>query len=77
MRVRFLRAYDYTPSAQRRVTIGYAAGFEGTVKRECGEAAVAAGAAEEVPVFNGADPAAFDHDADGRAGGSKPRARRR
>lgn len=27
--------------------------------------------------FNGADPASFDHDGDGRPGGSKPRGRRK
>lgn len=27
----------------------------------------------KVGAFNGADPAAFDHDADGQPGGSKPR----
>lgn len=48
MRVRFLRDYDYTPSAERRVTIAYRAGSEHTVKREAGEAAVSAGAAREV-----------------------------
>lgn len=80
MRVRFLRSWPYTPSRNRQVTIEYPAGFEGTVKRECGEAAVSAGAAEELADFNGADLAAFDHDADGRPGGSRrgpARARRR
>ena len=77
MRVKFLADYDYTPSLERRTTIAYFAGQELTVKRECGEAAVAAGKAEEVESFNGADEAAFDHDGDGHPGGSKPRARRR
>lgn len=54
MRVRFTKSYDYTPSAERRVTYAYqpdgGANGDGefTVKRECGEAAVKAGAAEEV-----------------------------
>ncbi len=48
MRVRFTEPYDYTPSADRRVTYAYAAGAEETVKRECGEAAVKAGKAVEV-----------------------------
>lgn len=48
MRVRFTEPYDYTPSADRRVTYAYAAGAEETVKRECGEAAVKAGKAIEI-----------------------------
>lgn len=48
MRVRFLRDYDYTPSLNWRVTLAYPAGFFGSVKRECGEAAIACGAAIEV-----------------------------
>lgn len=48
MKVRFLRAYDYVPSGAPRVTIAYRADMELTVKRECGEAAVACGAAVEV-----------------------------
>lgn len=74
MRVRFTKDYDYTPSQERRVTIAYSAGQELTVKREAGEAAIAAGRAEEVELFNGAEPAKFDHDGDGAAGGSPPKA---
>lgn len=48
MKVRFVRAFDYTPSLERRVIIAYRAGWSGTVKRECGEAAVAAGAAVDL-----------------------------
>lgn len=48
MRVRFTEPYDYTPSADRRVTYAYAAGAEETVKRECGDAAVKAGKAVEI-----------------------------
>ena len=73
MRVMFTADFDYTPSAERRVTIAYKAGQELTVKREAGEAAIAAGRAEEVEPFNGADPAKFDHDNDGAPGGSKPK----
>lgn len=73
MRVMFTADFDYTPSAERRVTIAYKAGQELTVKREAGEAAIAAGRAEEVEPFNGADPAQFDHDNDGTPGGSKPK----
>jgi len=75
MRVKFSKDFDYTPTKERRVTIAYKAGMELTVKREAGEAAVAAGRAEEVEPFNGADPAKFDHDGDGSPGGSLPKAK--
>lgn len=47
-RVLFLHDFPYRPSLERRTTIRYRAGWEGTVKRECADAAVAAGAAEEI-----------------------------
>lgn len=82
-RVEFLRAYNYTPSGERRVTVHYKAGHTYTVKRECADAAIAAGAGVEVetprkerPVeerFNGADAQRFDHDGNGEPGGSKPK----
>ncbi|NSL22019.1 hypothetical protein [Agrobacterium tumefaciens] len=43
-RVRFKQDYDYKPTIQS--TIAYKAGWEGTVRRECAEEAVAAGKAE-------------------------------
>lgn len=43
-RVRFKQDYDYKPTPQS--TIAYKAGWEGTVRRECAEEAVAAGKAE-------------------------------
>ncbi|MFK0338717.1 hypothetical protein ACIQT7_15725 [Agrobacterium deltaense] len=43
-RVRFKQAFDYKPTPQS--TIGYVAGWEGAVKRECAEQAIAAGKAE-------------------------------
>lgn len=46
MRVRFKADFDYKPTSQS--TIGYKAGMLVTVKRECGEQAIAAGKAEEV-----------------------------
>lgn len=49
-RVRFTRDYTYTPAQDRRTSTKYRAGYEGTVKRECAEAAKAAGAAEEIDV---------------------------
>lgn len=49
MRVRFKRDFDWhPPERNRQVTLAYKAGQEVTVRRECGEAAVKAGAAEEV-----------------------------
>ena len=48
MRVRFTKDFDYTPSGERRVTIAYKAGWEGTIKREAAEAAIAAGRAKEI-----------------------------
>nr|WP_313041044.1 hypothetical protein [Brevundimonas diminuta] len=54
MRIKFIKDYDYTPSGERRVTIAFKAGMTETVKREAGEAAIAAGAGVEVKPFNGA-----------------------
>lgn len=54
MRVKFTEPYDYTPSEDRRVQVAFkpTGGPNGdgvyTVRRECGEAAIAAGQAEEV-----------------------------
>lgn len=48
-RVRFLRDFDYRPSDRPRVVVAYKADMELTVKRECADAALAAGAAVEVP----------------------------
>lgn len=76
MRVRFTHPYDYTPSEDARVLIAFspAGGPEKdgvyTVRRECGEAAVKAGKAEEV----GQDP--LDHDRDGRKGDSLPKVKK-
>jgi len=46
MRVRFTHDFDYKPT--RQSTIGYKAGMEVTVKRDCAEQAIAAGKAHEV-----------------------------
>ncbi|KQX55466.1 MULTISPECIES: hypothetical protein [unclassified Ensifer] len=46
MRVRFTADFDYRPTPQ--VTVGYLAGMEMTVKRECAEQAIAAGKAARV-----------------------------
>lgn len=48
MRVRFTDDYDYVPSGHPRVLIAYRKGMDLTVKREAGEAAVAAGKAVEI-----------------------------
>lgn len=54
MRVRFTKDFDYKPTSQS--TIAYRAGMEETVKRECGDQAIAAGKAEEVrPAGRAAD----------------------
>ncbi|MBP2459589.1 MULTISPECIES: hypothetical protein [unclassified Rhizobium] len=45
-RVRFTKDFDYKPKSQ--VTIGYKADTEMTVRRECADAAIAAGKAVEV-----------------------------
>lgn len=45
-RVRFTKDFDYKPKSQ--VTIGYKAGTEMTVRRECADAAIAAGKAVEI-----------------------------
>ena len=46
MRVRFTGDFDYKPTSQ--CTIGYKAGMVETVKRDCGEQAIAAKKAVEV-----------------------------
>jgi hypothetical protein len=52
MRIKVLKAFDYTPSAERRVTIAFTPDgpTQGlfTVTREAGEQAIAAGCAELV-----------------------------
>lgn len=76
MRVRFTEPFDYVPTEDPRILVAFSpkggAGKDGvyTVRRECGEAAIAAGKAEEI----GADP--LDHDLDGRKGGSLPKAKK-
>ena len=48
MHVKFSADHDYTPSENPRVTIAYRAGWSGTVRNECGVAAVQAGRATEI-----------------------------
>ncbi|WP_312619047.1 hypothetical protein [Agrobacterium pusense] len=45
-RIRFKQDFDYKPTPQ--TTVAYEAGWEGAVKRECAEEAIAAGKAEWV-----------------------------
>ncbi len=45
-RVRFTRDFDYQPTG--RTTIGYLAGMEMTVRRECADQALKVGAAVEL-----------------------------
>lgn len=47
-RVQFGDDYRYRPSALRQICIKYRGGRAYTVKRECADAAVAAGAAVEI-----------------------------
>lgn len=50
MRVRFLSNHDFRPPERKgRVTIAYKAGWEGTVRRCCGEPAVEMGKAVPLP----------------------------
>ena len=54
MRVRFTENFDWDPPEKNgRVTLAFKAG-EKTVRRECGEAAIAAGKAVEVGGDDGA-----------------------
>ena len=46
MRVRFTADFDYKPTPQ--ATVGYLAGMEMTVKRDCAEQAIASGKAVKV-----------------------------
>ncbi len=49
MRVRFTRDFDWDPPEHNgRTTIAYKEGAAGRVRKACGEAAVAAGAAVEL-----------------------------
>lgn len=45
-RIRFIHDFDYHPTEQS--TIGYLAGMEETVRRECADQAIAAGVAIEI-----------------------------
>lgn len=76
-KVRFVQDFDYRPSEAPGAVLAYQAGKTYTVKRECADQAVAAGAAQLVAGdlrFNGAPAEAFDHDGDGQPGGSVPAA---
>lgn len=54
-RVKFLRDFDWKPT--RHTTIAYKRDREYTVRRECAEAAVKAGAGEEIEASRKADDA--------------------
>lgn len=61
MKVRFIAAFDYVPQRFKgRVRVAYPAGYTGTVKRECGEQAVAAGKAESLEPSPPAPAAALE-----------------
>jgi hypothetical protein len=53
--VRFLRAFTYTRSADRRVSTCYAAGHAVSVRSECRREALACGAAEPFPTPKSGD----------------------
>lgn len=72
MRVRMLKTRNFTPPEERRITVKYREKQEYTVKRDWGEAMVADGDARELGSQRKTDP--LDHDADGRKGGSAPKA---
>lgn len=86
-----LQKHDFRPDGKPQVCIAYKAGhrypvkadwatqmeFLGVAKRISAPRSKRAPKAEgEAGGFNGADPTAFDHDGDGRPGGSKPRRNR-
>lgn len=66
MWVRFDQPHDYTPASATQTTIAYPAGFQGSVKRECGLRAIELGRAVEIAA-PARDP--LDHDGNGRKGG--------
>ena len=68
MRVKFKRDRNWTPPEERRITIAYKAGWEGTIKRAWGEQMRDDGDLDEV-ASPARDP--LDHDANGRKGGAK------
>ena len=48
MIVRFLADYIFTPDEDRRVSVKYRARWQGRVRAQCAQKAIAAGAAEAV-----------------------------
>jgi len=85
--IRMLRKHDFQPDAMPQVRIAYKAGHRYSVKSDWATQMEFLGVAERIAAprskhappsppespFNGADPKAFDHDDDGKPGGSKPR----
>jgi hypothetical protein len=63
-RVRFIDDFDYKPTS--RVTVGYLAGWSGTVKRDCADQAVAAKKAERLDAKTSDDSAADDENSEPR-----------
>lgn len=49
MHVRFTTDFDWVPPEAPRSCIAYKAGWSGSVRQACGEAAIAAGRAVKVP----------------------------
>lgn len=67
--VKFTENYDYRPSMQPMVMVAYKAGMTRTVTRECAEAAVAAGKAQQVSKPNRKDRS--ESKSEGKGDGSK------
>lgn len=63
-RVRFTENFDYKPTSQ--VTVGYLAGWSGTVKRDCADKAIAAKKAEPLDAKATDDDAADDENTEPR-----------
>jgi hypothetical protein len=61
-RVGFTADYDYKPTSQ--MTIGYQAGWTGTVKRDCAEKAVAANKAKLLNAKTATERVADDEDSE-------------
>jgi hypothetical protein len=66
MWVRFLDSFDFRPPEKRNVLIHYRPGYCGSVRRVCGEQAIAHGAAVEIPDWRNLHHRAHEEARDGR-----------
>ncbi len=81
MWIEMKRTRNFTPREERRITVRYLAGNRYLVKRHWGEEMVADGDARAVETpskreLTAAQIKALDHDNNGAAGGSLPKAQR-